>query len=153
LGELVSARHDERDEQRTYETARHELDVTKRIANELADLEQSQQVRQQWFDDHREEVTWANDLHTKVELRTAELHRSGRGHQRPTPEEQATTTMAPERFPRAVAEPSVATAHDARERVKKASRERNRWGDYGDAATPELLAAQARHAEGPRIGQ
>jgi hypothetical protein len=150
--ELITVCHDERAAQKTYEAARHELDVTKRVADELVALEQTQQLRQHWFDDHRDEVTWANDLHVRLEARTAEQFRSGRSQDRAAGG-TATTTMAPERFPRAVVEHSVAIAHDARERVQKASRERNRWDAYNEKATPELLPTQARQAEGPSIGR
>ena len=149
-----TALRDERDALRNFDVARHELDETKRSATELTDLQRLEEHRQRWLDDHREEVRWANDLHARLESRTAERHRPSVSRSGASVAEHLGAPQAPQRFPRAVPDPLVAQGSEIPEPLEHLPAQlRQPELETKFLAAPEPMPGHSQEIGAPRLGR
>jgi hypothetical protein len=152
--ELGAARRGERDALKTFDVARHEVDEAKRSATELTHLRGIEVLRQRWLDDHREDVRWADDLHARLESRTAERHRPPVSRSGADFSEHLGSPPAPQRFPRVVPNRFVAQGSDIPEPLEHPPvhlRQPELETEF--LAAPEPMPGHSQEIGGPHLGR
>jgi conjugative relaxase-like TrwC/TraI family protein len=152
--ELTAARRDERYALKAFDVARHELNQAKRSARALGDLQGVEADRQRWLGDHREEVNWANNLHARLETRTAERNRPAVSHPRPEISTEPEAVRDPQRFPRSLRDTSVETKREPPEPLeRRPPHQRGREFEPEYLAPQKPMPAPSRGVGGPGLGR